>query len=203
MVPRERLVWEILPFVLVFLTFPDLQCLAKTCNSCHTLLDIKLHRLYNIDAFLAELFNHPAEFRYLQACTGLLVSGSQALQFLDRNRYGSADVDLYVGARAAFVVVDWLLLRGYVLLSQRSPFRHERASCMAEVLRHARVPGSSYFLRQGHALYQFTSPCGRRKIDLIVATRSALSAVLDFHSSKSFTSPVTNPLLTTLHPQRP
>ncbi|EJD32573.1 hypothetical protein AURDEDRAFT_39347, partial [Auricularia subglabra TFB-10046 SS5] len=101
--------------ILVYLGSPELVCLGKTCTYLHALVAFKLPALYDIDAFLEQLFGCSAEFRFLQACTGLFISGSRALQFLDRTHYGSSDADLYVGARAAFVVIDWLIQRGFIL----------------------------------------------------------------------------------------
>ncbi|EJD33901.1 hypothetical protein AURDEDRAFT_177031 [Auricularia subglabra TFB-10046 SS5] len=184
MVSTERIVWEILPPVLVYLAFPELQRLARTCRHMKAVVAHSLPRLYDIDVFLAQFFGDlSAEFRFLQACTGLLISGSQALQFLDRTRYGSCDIDLYVGALAALVVIDWLLYRGFVLLSPRSsPFRR-RTGTLPNLISHARIRGNRYFLRPGHSLFQFISPCGRWKVDLIVSTHSPFSAVCDFHST--------------------
>ncbi|EJD40019.1 hypothetical protein AURDEDRAFT_170996 [Auricularia subglabra TFB-10046 SS5] len=184
MVPARRILWEILPLTLVYLGSPELLRLGRTCSYLQALVAYKMPRLYDVDAFLGQLFFHSAEFRFLQACTGLLVSGSQALQFLDRVRFGSADVDLYVGAHAAYVVINWLLHRGFILLSSMSPFRQGGLTFrIPDMITFARIPGSSYFLRRGNYLYQFISPCGTRKIDLIVTARSAFSAICDFHST--------------------
>ncbi|EJD49988.1 hypothetical protein AURDEDRAFT_121978 [Auricularia subglabra TFB-10046 SS5] len=177
----DRVVREILPSVLVYLASPELQRLAKTCRYMHAVVASRSHLLYNIDVLLGQFFLNTAEFRFLQACTGLLISGSQALQFLDRRTYGSYDMDLYVEACAALVVIDWLLLQGYILMSRRSPFRRETLS-PRDRLWQSGMPGGPYFLRTGHILFQFVSACGSRKIDLIVTTGSAFSAICDFHS---------------------
>lgn len=64
---------------------------------------------YDIDRHLKRFFRDPREFRELQARTGTLISGSSALQFLDRTVYPGSDLDLYVEGRYALSIGEWLV----------------------------------------------------------------------------------------------
>ncbi|KII94493.1 hypothetical protein PLICRDRAFT_120574 [Plicaturopsis crispa FD-325 SS-3] len=64
---------------------------------------------YDIDRHLKRFFRDPREFRELQARTGTLISGSSALQFLDRTVYPGSDLDLYVEGRYALSIEEWLV----------------------------------------------------------------------------------------------
>ena len=51
-------------------------------------------------------FADPAAFRELQLRTGLIISGSTALQFLDRTTYEGADLDIYAMKEHAQAICD-------------------------------------------------------------------------------------------------
>lgn len=74
-----------------------------------------VRRAYDINRHLKHFFDDPLAFRHLQAETGALISGSNALQFLDRTFYPKADLDIYVDVRYCEQLVKYLTLReGYV-----------------------------------------------------------------------------------------
>lgn len=53
------------------------------------------------------------ELRLIQAETGTLISGSTALQFLERKTYPNSDLDIYSPARYSKDVGEFLLRIGY------------------------------------------------------------------------------------------
>ncbi|EMD31997.1 hypothetical protein CERSUDRAFT_99970 [Gelatoporia subvermispora B] len=53
-------------------------------------------RAFNINKCLSRFFSNPVAFRSVQARTACVISGSLALQFLDRSFYPKSDLDLYV-----------------------------------------------------------------------------------------------------------
>jgi hypothetical protein len=68
-----------------------------------------LARAFNVDRHLSRFFEHPREFRALQARTGTLVSGSDALQFFERKRWPGADLDMYTHPCEDKAVGRWLI----------------------------------------------------------------------------------------------
>ncbi|EJD36349.1 hypothetical protein AURDEDRAFT_130132, partial [Auricularia subglabra TFB-10046 SS5] len=122
-----------------------------------------------------------------EARTGLLVSGSQVLQLLDRRDYGTRDIDLYVGNTPAYVVIEWLVYSGYKLTFQTGSTVDENPMLAFNVPNEhfgtdLRDNNSrAYFLAPGSILFKFEK--GDLHVDLIVSLGSPLSSILDFHST--------------------
>ncbi|KAI0696059.1 hypothetical protein C8T65DRAFT_615610, partial [Cerioporus squamosus] len=75
-------------------------------------------RAYNIDRRLRRYFSDPLAFRALMSRTGLLISGSFALQFFDRSFYPNSDLDLYVWTDESVIEAgNWLKTEGYIYKS--------------------------------------------------------------------------------------
>ncbi|KAG2067252.1 hypothetical protein BDR04DRAFT_1233498 [Suillus decipiens] len=70
-------------------------------------------RAYNINRHLSRFFPDPLSFRSLQARTGLIISGSNALQFLDRTFYPESDLDIYSHPGHVYEVLEWIESFGY------------------------------------------------------------------------------------------
>ncbi|KII94494.1 hypothetical protein PLICRDRAFT_169248 [Plicaturopsis crispa FD-325 SS-3] len=153
---------------------------------------------YSIDRHLTRFFPHPRVFRALQARTGTLISGSNALQFLDRTFYADSDLDLYVEGRHASEVGEWLGGSGWrfepsakqsgtfeeslkVRLEGEDPLPEE-----ADFLPQSN-PGW-YFMRGVGMVFNFTKPevpgvSEALKIQLITATLTPMEIILQFHST--------------------
>lgn len=95
--------------ILSCLEVPDLIHLGRTSKLTRAALAEYSTRAYNINRHLLNFFNDPVSFRSLQARTGTLISGSNALQFLDRTYYPDADLDVYVHPGHAIDVGRWLM----------------------------------------------------------------------------------------------
>jgi len=70
--------------VLQYLSPGDVARLQCTCKVISDALIAWKRAAYNINRFLERFFMDPVAFRVLQAQTNLLISGSAALQFMDR-----------------------------------------------------------------------------------------------------------------------
>ncbi|KIJ64107.1 hypothetical protein HYDPIDRAFT_28996 [Hydnomerulius pinastri MD-312] len=82
---------------------------SVTCRAAYLAVAAFKHRAFNINRHLSKYFKDPLAFRSLQAATGTLISGSNALQFLDRTHYPESDLDLYTHPGHAFEVCKWLI----------------------------------------------------------------------------------------------
>jgi hypothetical protein len=90
---------------------------ALVCRAAHAALTGYYCRAFNIDNHLHRFFADPIAFRQLQARTGTLISGSSALQFLDRTFYPDSDLDLYTFPDQTHRVCSLLIEgEGYSLL---------------------------------------------------------------------------------------
>ncbi|KZV80355.1 hypothetical protein EXIGLDRAFT_781092 [Exidia glandulosa HHB12029] len=96
----------------------DLCRVAKTCNGASQAVTNYVTHRFTIDLsrlllrFLASQ-DDVLEFRRLQAKHQFLISGSAALQLLDRTIYPDSDLDLYLFPNDAEAVGRWLIGRGY------------------------------------------------------------------------------------------
>lgn len=87
--------------------------LSRTCRRAHEAVTHFTRRAYNINRHLSRYFPDPLAFRSLQARTGLVISGSNALQFLDRSFYPESDLDLYAHPGHVYEALEWLDSVGY------------------------------------------------------------------------------------------
>ena len=121
--------------VLQYLSPGDVARLQCTCKVISDALIAWKRAAYNINRFLERFFEDPVAFRVLQAQTNLLISGSSALQFMDRyvlsprSRfithpprhanptfsifYKDSDLDLYVSSSHTREVVMFLRTQSY------------------------------------------------------------------------------------------
>lgn len=87
--------------------------LSRTCHLVHEAVNHFFQRAYNINRHLSRFFPDPLSFRSLQARTGLIISGSNALQFLDRTFYPESDLDIYSHPGHVYEVLEWIESFGY------------------------------------------------------------------------------------------
>ncbi|KIP08840.1 hypothetical protein PHLGIDRAFT_12311 [Phlebiopsis gigantea 11061_1 CR5-6] len=165
--------------------------LSHTCRGAHAAVRSHVARTFNINAHLGRYFSDPLAFRALQAATGTLISGSSALQFLDRTFYPEADLDLYCFYDARAEVGLWLMRQGY----RFAPNSRQDPSFRVAVAQ-ARVPGTDVAagpysrMKAVSAVYTFVKrvesldgPSTRLKVQIIVAYNNPMEAIFHFHST--------------------
>jgi hypothetical protein len=173
---------------------------SRTYRSAYRAVSSYCLRTFNINQHVSRFFSQPLDFRSLQARTGLLISGSFALQFFDRTFYPNSDLDLYVDWRYSREVGHWLISDGYIFQPRRN--MEQATFDMAVELLHANEPGlptataltrqigtNPYFMRGVASVFNFfkTSPQGSElKVQLITASQTPMEIILQFHSSKLF-----------------
>ncbi|KAF8176015.1 hypothetical protein BJ912DRAFT_987673 [Pholiota molesta] len=104
------------------LSAADLYRYARTCRTAHCVVQSYIKRAFQVHTLLERYFT-PAEalqFRELQAQVGMFISGSTALQFLDRALYPETGLDLYVERRLRRAVALWLIAIGYTYVNNVS-----------------------------------------------------------------------------------
>ncbi|KAK7457760.1 hypothetical protein VKT23_010099 [Stygiomarasmius scandens] len=121
------------------------------------------------------------EFRTLQYKTGMLISGSSALQFFDCIVYPDSDLDLYVSLNQAAPVTDFLVRIGYVY--QPSPRQNDNlgvalnnaASGTGEVP----LPWESYNDNGIAGVFNFLR--NGKKVQIITCLKCPMDVILGFH----------------------
>lgn len=88
---------------------------SRTCKDAYHTISSYIRRKHKLETVLGKYFTDDQilHFRHLQAATGMVISGSTALQFFQRVLYPESDLDLYVEHRYRRPIALWLASIGY------------------------------------------------------------------------------------------
>jgi hypothetical protein len=131
-------------------------------------------------------FQEIHRFRELQATTGVIISGSTALQFFDRTVYANSNLDLYVQHDRARDLALWLESIGYMFV----PLENENFQTLQMSLDKSPDfdPTDITFDNEycdGVIILNFTKG-DHPSIQVITSRGPPLGMVLQFHSSECF-----------------
>ncbi|KJA12934.1 hypothetical protein HYPSUDRAFT_649054 [Hypholoma sublateritium FD-334 SS-4] len=176
----------------------DILRYSRTCRYANTVVKSYMKRAFNLNKLLSRFFS-PTEiqrFRELQCSTGMLISGSIALQFFERVLYPDSDLDLYIEHRFSRQVADWLVNIGYnyaPLPGQDNPQSldeafHRNPHNQTHIPRIAVLLKDIIFSVQkdyvtSPFVFNFEKQNPYRKIQLISSLLSPLQRILGFHST--------------------
>lgn len=144
-------------------------------------------RAFNINRHLSPWFDDPLEFRSLQARTGMLISGSNALQFLDRSYYPGSDLDLYLSSSYALEVGLWFMDKGWTFEPtdfQTEDFKELAKPAKLRALSRPDAINESYPFAGVATVFTFRKNGLQLQVVVAKVNRSPLECVLGFHSSK-------------------
>lgn len=182
--------------------------LRRTCKSVRRAVEQYVSRAYGINQFLMRFFEDPSAFRDLQALTGAVISGSTALQFMDRTVYRGSDLDLYVTKDHVLTVCKWLTDfsgKGYRFYVPQQQGETPLLAAIQDVELKARTVGGMvrmkciddtasdwniYNTNKIWAVLDFASDVAAEEgeplhVQVIVTMNSPAASILSFHSSKS------------------
>ncbi|KAI0337047.1 hypothetical protein BDW22DRAFT_1364549 [Trametopsis cervina] len=183
--------------VFVYCTPGTLIILSRVCRTLRTDVDRYFEHALDINAHLSRFFDNPRAFRSLQARTGTLISGSNALQFFERTVYEGSDLDLYVVDKKVHAVAKWLMEdAGYTFVPTQASLAGNPTMTFAEAVladtQHEHPdPVDEYTNRSGiKGLYNFEKTVQegkaapvRRKVQVVTAEDTAMRLILMFHST--------------------
>ncbi|KLO11400.1 hypothetical protein SCHPADRAFT_855455 [Schizopora paradoxa] len=170
---------------------------GRTCRNGRYASQEYARRKFNINKHLLRFFPDPLAFRSIQASTKTVISGSTALQFLNRTIYPNSDLDLYVSAEESFALCTFIMSKEggsyvYKRYSHQSPnfmaaWKRVRSWKPAEGIEEdpfdqAWTGYGSNWIRTVFNFFAKTET-GRRNVQVIVTTFDPLSSILGFHSS--------------------
>jgi hypothetical protein len=176
----------------------DLISFAHTCVEAREAIQSYNIRVYDIERFLRRFFTDPSGFRQLQRATGTLISGSAALQFMDRTYYPNSDLDIYVHPGHAIAVGRWVTAsEGYSFLPSEGqspdvfetdvPNRPWLPPAPPENIQVDAISTANYRARSIDAVFSFTRPTWTgpaSRVQIILTKHSPLQCILSFHSSE-------------------
>lgn len=149
-------------------------------------------RRFSIVQLLMRFFGWDGAYYFwnLMAITGMLISGSTALQFFDRSYYPEADLDVYIDEQNVLDVANWLLTQGYFYV----PRQQDVSLTLVQVVNHRAmfVPPvrDSFFPLSTHSysgatmVLTFENAARQKKVQLIAADVCPLQLIIRFHSSE-------------------
>ncbi|KAF8802204.1 hypothetical protein BYT27DRAFT_7197291 [Phlegmacium glaucopus] len=155
----------------------DLLRYSRASKTTYEAVSSYMRRSFNLNKLMGRFFteNEMSCFRSWQSRTGMLISGSTALQFFDRTFYPESDLDIYVEHRYCKAIAFWLIDIGYTY----KPRPRYSDQDLAEALRI-----TTEYLNCGVAnVYDFHKSNPDRKIQLITSHHSPLEPILNFHST--------------------
>jgi len=176
---------------------------SRACRLAQDAVSMFYARAFNINRHLKRFFSNPIGFRSLQARTGTLISGSNALQFLDRTFYPESDLDLYAHPGHAREVGEWLIQNeGYIFAprppQQNRPF-HELDWTDTWSPWAIDLPRTDIHMDDMHVeryrvqgldqVYHFEKPqpgapdAPPLRLQIILADHTPMACILGFHSS--------------------
>lgn len=168
---------------------PTLVQTSRTCRDVYHAIKDFNKRAYNIMKHLQFFFDDPLSFRSMQASTGAVVSGSNALQFLERTYYPGSDLDLYVAQEFAFEVGSWVVQHeGYVYvpsMDQDPDFAQAWALSELHTPSEDPLQFDRYRTSGVSGVFDFKKE-GRPKVQLVATSTSPVHSILCFHNSMSF-----------------
>ncbi|KAF8194110.1 hypothetical protein BJ912DRAFT_959383 [Pholiota molesta] len=176
------------------LSAPELFKYGRTCKHIHSIVQSYIRRRFRIEKLLATYFS-PSEinhFRWLQTYTGMLISGSTALQFFNRMVYPDSDLDLYLEHGFREDVGLWLLSIGYTYVPRprsRGKTFQDDLVLQPDILEPFQMPPQQAFIQAGHSyldaqcVFTFVKQDPLRKVQMITSLDTPLERILNFHST--------------------
>ncbi|KAJ7358000.1 hypothetical protein DFH08DRAFT_847679 [Mycena albidolilacea] len=142
------------------------------------------YHLHLLSKFLLRFFPAlpAAEFRALQKETGMVISGSAAIQVLENEFWDGSDLDLYVednhdDDKNVTRVAEFILSHGCIFQPMKT-----RSDVRAEPNLHSKRPAAQGFDFAGGISAVFTFIQGASKVQVISTRCPVLSLILMFHS---------------------
>ncbi|KLO11401.1 hypothetical protein SCHPADRAFT_831197, partial [Schizopora paradoxa] len=175
--------------------------LGRVGKLSHLALKDYMKRTFDVNKHLERFFPDPFAFRTLQAATNLIVSGSNALQFMNRCVYPESDLDMYVDVHNAYTACGWMLdaERMYDFVpgdGQDWDFEdawtrfiggYDNGEIMAEGFHPANSSRGMYGINRVLTIFSFVKDKGdpqlERNVQVIVTELNPLISVLNFHST--------------------
>lgn len=187
---------SIYDLILCYLSPRTLVWLSRTCRMIHGAVTRFFQHAYNINRHLSRYFPDPLQFRSLQARTGLVISGSNALQFFDRTFYYESDLDLYAHPGHIYELMEWLESAGYSFEPSQHQeddwHNHVSADWDGTEIRFPRAPADGLdrpWYPEIAAVYTFKrfivmyGETAELKVQVIETICNPIKTIIKFHSS--------------------
>ncbi|KAJ7633905.1 hypothetical protein DFH06DRAFT_1004040 [Mycena polygramma] len=167
------------PHALLFSMIPTHGLVRLMCT-CRRVRDLIKETCFSVSTLLVPFFGDATEvqrFRLIQARTETLISGSVALQYLNRLRWPDSDLDIYVHRTCPAIPVDFIVRNGYKF----DPRKSQDEDVYAQLAVSVTDRGPSYLGRGIADVLDFHK--GNKKIQVIVSENTPMETIISFHTT--------------------
>lgn len=179
-------------------TYLSPASIFRTARTCHVARQASIDyqsRAFDIHRHLRRFFADPVGFRVLQAQTGAVISGSNALQFFDRDIYPDSDLDIFVNVGNALDVCTWISQNAgheysfepNEIQQAEGLFTYSDAVEIFDVHHNSvNLDWNRYEESAAYSVINFVSAVGfpgMRKVQVIATSSTPMANILRFHSS--------------------
>lgn len=153
----------------------DLFRMSQTCKMMRDVVTVYWTTAFDLSRLIRPFIpgEQLASFQNMLKTTAGIISGSTALQFLDRTQYQAADLDLYINQSHIDVASKWFLDRG-----ARRLFNHDRARHVVDISEGYHGSGEIHHIENFEVIHSIIP----RTIQVIATYGDPVFAVLKFHS---------------------
>ncbi|KAF7799846.1 hypothetical protein EIP86_011088, partial [Pleurotus ostreatoroseus] len=162
-------------------TAMSLMRLARVNRFMNSLVRQYMQSAFSYNRLLAPYFPEVDLFREVQRITGMLISGSTALQLFMRMSFSPLDLDVYVNREKRFEVGTFLLDAGYLFLPNMwQPWNFFRAASDDRIDQTTGQYGRMYGVA---AVFTFVNRRSRKRVQVITTTDSPMAVIMMYHST--------------------
>ncbi|KAJ7666750.1 hypothetical protein DFH06DRAFT_983996 [Mycena polygramma] len=156
------------------------QELVRLMRTCRRVYNLIKETCFSVPRLLAPFFGDAVEvqrFRSIQALTDTIISGSVALQFMNRLRWPGSDLDIYVHRTCPAIPVGFIVENGYTF----DPRKSQSKDVFVQLTASVKDKPPSYLGRGIADVLDFHK--GDKKIQIIIAESTPMETIISFHST--------------------
>ena len=158
------------------MSIQDILRLSRTCQMMRNVVEGYWRTAFNFPTLMQPFISNESLycFRQMLKATGRIISGSMALQYLDRACYENSDLDIFVNHSKCDIMSKWLLSKGMKRVKD-SP---QRTAHSSDNVNPYDGSGETHHVEEYEVFYS-DKP---RTIQLVAMRGDPVLAVLKFHS---------------------
>jgi len=174
-------------YLFSWFTPPSIITLTKTSRVVKNITNGTTKVDWNILHLLNAWFKEPRQFLHLLHECEALISGSQVVQFFEREKFIGSDMDIYTSIGSVTKMASWLHAEGYIYTGSYGTYHSEPYAHSIDRLSQPGAKGSISVEKSILAVYNFAKDGLQLQI-IAVSVHPVEHILFEFHSSASYTS---------------
>jgi len=171
-------------YLFSWFTPPSIIALMKTSRIVRNITNGTTKADWNILHLLKPWFKEPRQFLYLLHECEALISGSQVVQFFEREKFLGSDMDIYTSIGSVTKMSNWLQTEGYIYTGSYGTYDSEPYTHSIDRLSQPGAKGNISVEKSILAVYNFSKDGLRLQI-IAISVHPVEHILFEFHSSAS------------------